>query len=499
MRIRMFRPRRKTALAIAGALTLCAAWAYAQTALEILPGGRINISNALDFGDRTGQFLTSWSGAHGWGVNGSTTYQRSSALFGWFAGGKHSDTQLDPGEGGQILMWLKSPGASDTLSVPKARKQVTGILRVGKVQGDSICAGGEPQECQNSPAGQVTASTVAASGAVTASTVDFGSRNAQLLTAWGGAQGWGVNGYTTYQRSVALFGWFAGGKHSDTQLDPGEGGQILMWLKSPGSADTVNVPEKRRQVTGVLRVGSLIADSIVVNNSSTFNNSASFQGRILQWDWSKFLDENLVREQKSDLRLKTNINVVPDSLEKVRKLRGVFYHWNQEALDYFTSELEKNLSAGAGATPERNHELWRTEREKRDKELSRTNVGVIAQDVEAVLPEAVTTDEKGFKSVRYSYLIPLLIEALKEEDGAFIEQKQTVAQQQAEIERLMSAEQATSAELETLKDEFERLKAAVNARPVGATRTDSIPAPTLAPATLEPASDEVVQTNATSR
>jgi hypothetical protein len=59
-------------------------------------------------------------------------------------------------------------------------------------------------------------------------------------------------------------------------------------------------------------------------------------------------------------------------------------------------------------------------------------VGVVAQDVEAVLPEAVTTDADGYKSVRYDNLIPLLIEAIKEQD-------RLAARQQAEIERLKLA------------------------------------------------------------
>ena len=141
----------------------------------------------------------------------------------------------------------------------------------------------------------------------------------------------------------------------------------------------------------------------------------------------------------SDIRLKTDIHPVPTALEKVRKLRGVTYHWNQQALDYFTSDVEKIISAGPEGTKQGNRELEQREREKRYKELSRTNVGVIAQDVESVLPEAVSTDEKGYKSVRYHYLIPLLIEAVKEQDKAFQELAQTVARQHAEIERLTVA------------------------------------------------------------
>jgi hypothetical protein len=43
-------------------------------------------------------------------------------------------------------------------------------------------------------------------------------------------------------------------------------------------------------------------------------------------------------------------------------------------------------------------------------------LGVIAQEVEAVFPELVRTDERGFKSVNYLRLIAPLIEAVKELD-----------------------------------------------------------------------------------
>ena len=42
------------------------------------------------------------------------------------------------------------------------------------------------------------------------------------------------------------------------------------------------------------------------------------------------------------------------------------------------------------------------------------DVGVIAQEVESVLPEVVTTKFNGFKGVRYEKIVPLLIEAIKE-------------------------------------------------------------------------------------
>jgi hypothetical protein len=50
--------------------------------------------------------------------------------------------------------------------------------------------------------------------------------------------------------------------------------------------------------------------------------------------------------------------------------------------------------------------VWQPERDRRYKELSKSVAGVVAQDVEAVLPEAVAADERGYKSVNYYELIP---------------------------------------------------------------------------------------------
>jgi hypothetical protein len=140
----------------------------------------------------------------------------------------------------------------------------------------------------------------------------------------------------------------------------------------------------------------------------------------------------------------------------------VSYQWNDEALKYFTRDIETTISVGPDTTAAENEQIWKTERDKRYKELSTTQVGVVAQDVEAVLPEAVTTDEAGYKSVRYDYLIPLLIEALKEQDKTVKEQSQLVAQQQQEIARLAArnlAIQQKLAELAAVKEQMARLEA----------------------------------------
>jgi hypothetical protein len=42
------------------------------------------------------------------------------------------------------------------------------------------------------------------------------------------------------------------------------------------------------------------------------------------------------------------------------------------------------------------------------------NIGVIAQEIETIIPEAVLTDDHGNKSVAYGNIVGLLIEAIKE-------------------------------------------------------------------------------------
>ena len=44
-----------------------------------------------------------------------------------------------------------------------------------------------------------------------------------------------------------------------------------------------------------------------------------------------------------------------------------------------------------------------------------SDIGVIAQEVEKVLPEIVTTRDNGYKAVRYEKIVALLIQAIKEQ------------------------------------------------------------------------------------
>lgn len=90
----------------------------------------------------------------------------------------------------------------------------------------------------------------------------------------------------------------------------------------------------------------------------------------------------------SDARLKENLKVLSGALHKVMTLRGVEYDWTAE-----------HIAARGGED---------------GYFVRKHDVGVIAQELQIVLPEAVATREDGFLAVRYEKIVPLLIEALKE-------------------------------------------------------------------------------------
>jgi hypothetical protein len=86
----------------------------------------------------------------------------------------------------------------------------------------------------------------------------------------------------------------------------------------------------------------------------------------------------------SDRTLKTNIENISDPINKVKELNGVSYNWTEAAQKKYNHLNDQK------------------------------EVGVIAQDVEKVLPEMVAQREDGTKAVRYERMCALLIECVKD-------------------------------------------------------------------------------------
>ena len=90
----------------------------------------------------------------------------------------------------------------------------------------------------------------------------------------------------------------------------------------------------------------------------------------------------------SDERLKENIVSIDNALNKIKQLKGVMFDWKDDII------AERGGEDGYFV---RKHDT-----------------GIIAQDVEKVLPEVVVEKQNGYKAVRYEKLAGLIIQAINE-------------------------------------------------------------------------------------
>ncbi len=100
---------------------------------------------------------------------------------------------------------------------------------------------------------------------------------------------------------------------------------------------------------------------------------------------------NITAFASSDKRLKENIIPIENALDKIEKLDGVEFDW--------TDEYIQRESNGKG---EDNY-FFR-----------KHDVGLIAQQVESILPEVVATRDDGYLAIKYEKIVPLLVECIKE-------------------------------------------------------------------------------------
>ena len=115
------------------------------------------------------------------------------------------------------------------------------------------------------------------------------------------------------------------------------------------------------------------------NGSNTVNGNLTVNGFLSASTIT--CSGDIIAFSTSDERLKDNIARIDDPLAKVLSISGNTFDWN-----------EKSNKSGH-------------------------DVGVIAQEIEEVLPQIVTTRENGYKAVKYEKLVALLIEGIKEQQS----------------------------------------------------------------------------------
>jgi hypothetical protein len=123
-----------------------------------------------------------------------------------------------------------------------------------------------------------------------------------------------------------------------------------------------------------------------------------FDNRVVKIDGSLTM---VTIATPSDVRYKKEVKPLDSSLDKVMHLQGVTFQWDKDKVN------------GAG---------YKTG----------LQIGLIAQEVEKVLPQLVYTDSKGYKTLSYDKLAPVIIEAMKEQQKAIMEKD-------ARIEKLEKA------------------------------------------------------------
>jgi len=150
-----------------------------------------------------------------------------------------------------------------------------------------------------------------------------------------------------------------------------------------GQAAPANNGEIR--ATNIITTSSTITNGTITNGTITSlgvgTSSSGTTGEIRATN-------NITAYFSSDRKFKTNINNIENALNKVNSINGVNFHWTDEWI------------ASAGGED--------------GYFVRKEDVGVIAQELQEVLPEAVAKREDGSLAVKYERIVPLLIEAIKE-------------------------------------------------------------------------------------
>ena len=104
-----------------------------------------------------------------------------------------------------------------------------------------------------------------------------------------------------------------------------------------------------------------------------------------------YLNGDLIGFASSDRRLKDNIKQIENPIEKIMLIGGYTFDWNS------------NQEVHTGS-----------------------DIGVVAQEIERVLPQIVTTRDNGYKAVKYEKLVALLIEGIKSQQEQINELKKLI-------------------------------------------------------------------------
>jgi hypothetical protein len=209
---------------------------------------------------------------------------------------------------------------------------------------------GSSQTITNLPVGTISGSSQVVGSSITTNTITVGSTAIAL-----GGTATTIAGLTSVT-STAFVGALTGNVTGNVTGN------------TSGTAATVTTAAQTA-ITSVGTLTSLTVSGATATGALTVTGAVTATGDITAFF-------------TSDKRHKNNIQTIPNALEKVSKLNGVTWEWNDDV-----NEVTKS-------TPK---------------------TGLIAQEVQEVLPEVVKTRDDGFLALDYSKMMGLMVEAIKEQ------------------------------------------------------------------------------------
>lgn len=217
--------------------------------------------------------------------------------------------------------------------------------------------------------------------------------------------------YTNWSPDEIAGLWIEGSNDSESGGIFMNGNTMALW--SPGDSDILRIYDED-DMTFESSTPLFVVDPIgnvgirMVKTGWTYGYALNVGGTVFS---SGYL-------QGSDSKLKENVSPIESSLKKVMKLAGVSYTWKQESDDAKKDGTDPRRKGG--------DEKKTSSLRKNKKYPEGRHYGVIAQEIEKVLPEVVTEGPDGTKAVAYTEIIPVLIEAIKEQQKEIEELKKKV-------------------------------------------------------------------------
>jgi Chaperone of endosialidase len=183
-----------------------------------------------------------------------------------------------------------------------------------------------------------------------------------------------------------------------SQITAGSTTNFASDVKSQLNTNTVVSGSSQISIASTTGFGTYINQAVLTTSNVQINSlgvgmaASATAGRI-------DATNDVVAYSSSDRRFKTNIVQIGSPIQKIKEIGGYEFDWIPNTEHGYDGH----------------------------------DVGVIAQEIEAVIPELVQTRESGYKAVKYDKLVALLIEGIKE-------QQSTIEKLEARISKLEGGE-----------------------------------------------------------